>query len=349
MTSRSISIMLVAGAMGLAAAAPAVAMTLPPDSVILPTSIYHRPSVDFGSHDLSAAPVVRQVVIFNAGSTPLSLPAPTVERPSVLRGPEPDVFSLVGETCFQWPLQPEATCTATIRLTPSLSTSPRGNGSVISNLIVRPAGAPVTTVRLGARVLHPSFLSPMVRPPLKLGWVRPGRASAPRQMTLQVIGGYDLVPGALTLGGPDADQFRISGNRCSGVPLKPHARCTYDVTFAPTSSGRKTAVVTVAGTRASREALAVEGTGLPTVGATLRVLARRAGYLIAGPKLAGLLSKRRFSLGLHSWPVAGKLQARVEVVTPSGRRLLAESQPTPVLGTGREPVMVKVRRAHWAS
>jgi hypothetical protein len=332
-----------------ALAVPAAAQTLSSQTVKVPAGPRDRPVVAFGTHDVAAAPVVQPIVLLNSSVETITLAPPVVQNPMTTFQKRTDPFALDGETCSAVPLAPGQWCTVYVRLTPALSRgasrSPRRAGDY-SYLIVTPAGKPATRVTLEAHVRHPSLLVPIGSTPLRFGRARVGSVSMTRRVRLEVQGSYDLVAGRVTLEGEDASQFRISADQCSGLSLKPFALCSYEVAFAPTSAGLKSAAVEVVGAGGSppRTTQTVFGTGLPTGAQTLRLLARRAGYLIAGGRLVRLLTRPRFSLGSHAWPAAGSVRAWVEVATPSGRRSLAESRSMPVLGTGRDPVMVKVRK-----
>lgn len=326
---------------------PAAALSRPIDTVLIPGPVSGRTVVAFGTHDVAAAPVVKRITVVNTGEETLTVPRPVVAPLLAIRDGRVDPFELVSETCSAAPLQPDAVCAIDVRMTPSRSTRAQQRGpNENSELTIQPVGKPLSKVRLEAWVLHPLKLSPMVRPPLRLGWVRPGRVSAPKTMTLFGRGNYEILGGQVILGGADADQFSIEADRCSNVMLQPFTRCTYDVKFAPTSPGAKSASVAIVGGGANppSSTMTVEGTGLPTVATTLRTLVKRGGYRIAGPRLMRLLAQRRFSLGLHNWPAAGNVRAWVELVVPGGgRRVLAESRAMSVTGTGGAPVVVRVR------
>ncbi len=342
----TLTVLVAAGAC--AAASPATAQTPPFQTVKVPAGPRDRPVVAFGTYDVASAPVVQPIVLLNSSAETITLAPPVVENPMTTFLKRADPFALDGQTCSAVPLAPGQWCTVYVRLTPALSRGPSRSArhaSDYSYLIVTPAGKPATRVTLEAQVRHPSLLVPIASTPLRLGRVRAGSVSTTKPVTLRVLGSYDLVAGRVTLQGEDASQFRVAADQCSGLSLKPFALCSYEVAFAPTSAGLKSATVEVIGAGGSppRTTHSVLGTGLPTVAQTLRLLARRAGYLIAGGRLVRLLARPRFSLGSHAWPGAGSLRAWVEVVTPSGRRSLAASRPMQVLGTGRDPVSVKVR------
>jgi hypothetical protein len=65
------------------------------------------------------------------------------------------------------------------------------------------------------------------------------------------------------LSGTNANQFAISANTCTGVTLQAGGTCSVSVTFHPTSTGNKSATLTVRDTAggAANQPLALTGTG----------------------------------------------------------------------------------------
>lgn len=322
---------------------PAMAVTLVEGVIPLPSSGPDQ-TLSFGDHDAVAQPVIREVVFANLDDEPLTIGTPVVTG---------EAFSLTGETCSGAPLEQYGACSVDVRLSPAAA-SKRGilrDGQETGRLLLHIDGKPTVTTRLRARIMHPLTLSPMgfTRPalPMWLGAVRVGRTGAPKVVTLSASGSYPAAAGQVVIEGADADQFRIVANRCSGVVLAHPARCSYDVQFVPTSIGVKqaAAVIVGAGASSSRSLVPLQGKGRPSVQVTLDVLARRAGYRIGGSHLRRQLAKRKFSLGLHAWPVAGQVEATIELLRPDGlaRRVLARGRPVQVTGAGREPIAVDVR------
>jgi Ca2+-binding RTX toxin-like protein len=98
----------------------------------------------------------------------------------------------------------------------------------------------------------------------------------------------------VTLAGPDASQFSISSNSCSGANLAPATMCTLGVKFAPTGLGSRSATVTISSNGAGApHAVALTGMGALRAGACAN---RRSGTArnnrmtgtSAGDRLLGL-------------------------------------------------------------
>ena len=89
-----------------------------------------------------------------------------------------------------------------------------------------------------------------------------GVTSATRNVTLTNNGAPRLRPGAVSLGGTNADQFRIVSNSCAGANLPIGGSCDIGLTFTPTAPATLTASVSVASNGGGSPHVApVTGTG----------------------------------------------------------------------------------------
>lgn len=83
--------------------------------------------------------------------------------------------------------------------------------------------------------------------PLNFGERAIGTTSLPKLVTVTYTSNTtDLILGTLVVTGVDIDQFIISDDQCSGFTLLAGtSTCTFNVAFAPTTLGAKTATVTI--------------------------------------------------------------------------------------------------------
>jgi hypothetical protein len=108
--------------------------------------------------------------------------------------------------------------------------------------------APIVTVALsgtGTTPVPEIFVSPLSVP---FGTVPVGGTSGPGfQVTVRNDGSANLVLGAFTITGTNADQFKAppAGDGCSGRTLAPAASCTTVLKFKPTEGGAKTATLVI--------------------------------------------------------------------------------------------------------
>jgi hypothetical protein len=73
-----------------------------------------------------------------------------------------------------------------------------------------------------------------------------GVTSDPLPATVTNNGQPHLRPGAATLGGPDAAEFALASNTCTGARVAPGGSCAIGVTYTPSAPGEDSATLTVA-------------------------------------------------------------------------------------------------------
>jgi hypothetical protein len=86
-------------------------------------------------------------------------------------------------------------------------------------------------------------------------------ASAPQLFTVKNVGGVTSGPLTTSVQTAEAGQFGTSGDSCSGSTLAGGATCTVTVTFAPSTTGAKSATLQVSGTSGGTATASLTGTG----------------------------------------------------------------------------------------
>lgn len=90
-----------------------------------------------------------------------------------------------------------------------------------------------------------------------------GDSSAVQTVTIESVGGVDLVLGQLAPSGAAAAEFTISNDTCSNQTIAPTLTCSFDVNFAPSTSGVRDAQVDVPSNASTGpDAVALTGIGL---------------------------------------------------------------------------------------
>lgn len=99
---------------------------------------------------------------------------------------------------------------------------------------------------------------------INFGNVAVGGSSAAQGFTVSNIGAADLLIGTLSIIGTDASQYTIQSDTCSGQTILPAGSCIVDVVFSPTSTGAKTADLTIPSSDPDTPSLSasLSGTGL---------------------------------------------------------------------------------------
>lgn len=202
-------------------------------------SLVANPTViDFGS---LAAPGTRQMVT-------VSNPTGSARGPltTALAGANPGSYRVVNDTCAGATLMPAiGSCTLEVETT---CTAP-GVEQQASLRIGSPVGLEVMVAvkgTVGGKACT-SVLS--VSPTAKdFGAWNVATISARQTFTFTNFGGQPSAALMAQLTGTDANQFMLANDTCTGVTLAPSSSCTVDASFAPTTSGTKTAVLRVDGT-----------------------------------------------------------------------------------------------------
>jgi beta-lactam-binding protein with PASTA domain len=103
----------------------------------------------------------------------------------------------------------------------------------------------------------------------------PGQAvnstTAPLAVSVANGGTGPLTVSSVALGGPNAADFAVANNSCTGASVAPGSSCAVQLTFTPTAAGARNAVLTLASNAPQSPPVTISGTGLVSdvgVGAT---------------------------------------------------------------------------------
>lgn len=120
-------------------------------------------------------------------------------------------------------------------------------GTILANGIPAPATLSPASLSFGSKRIH---------------------TSVSLSATLQNTTGVEIVVQSTSVGGPDASDFAIVSDGCSGVSMPWHSSCSITVRFTPNDRGLRTGDVLFDIDRADVDdvALSLEGTGLAPVG-----------------------------------------------------------------------------------
>jgi alpha-tubulin suppressor-like RCC1 family protein len=130
--------------------------------------------------------------------------------------------------------------------------------------------------------------SPVLFVPGAVGWTSPSQT-----VTLTNKGAWNLTVSGVSIVGTDADQFKLSGDSCSGTVVRAGASCSVGVVFGPTRSGPANASLRVTSNApGGMLTVSVSGAGLPSGTSGLR-FANPANPLFA----AGLNSNGQLGVG----------------------------------------------------
>jgi hypothetical protein len=211
-------------------------------------------SVDFGRVVAGTGPYTRHVTVFNSGTTTLNILSQGATGLSLNIGFGSCILALA----------PGAECTANFTFNPATGAVPGPQtGSVVLNFCSGACNMATVTITLpsAADVVPADTLTGS---PSTLTFAATATQELSQPQTVTVTNG--LVPMTLatpSVSGADPDDFVVLHDTCSGAALDLGQTCTFDVRFAPTDTGARTATLTVQGTTLGNvyPTVALTGTG----------------------------------------------------------------------------------------
>ena len=240
---------------------------------------------DFGSAATGHQGITQTITLTNHGELPGGFFV------AVVSGGDVASFRLVHENCTGVPLDPAASCTAQVRFQPD-SAGPKV--AQLSFFGDQDGGAQVNLTGVG--VDPQASLTPGSH-----DFGRQAVDSTSKGQTFAVMNDADTalrLSGASVVG-PDADQYRLSGDDCTDVVLAAGQRCDVQVKFAPDAQGDATARLRISGDGGSLSAsLAGTGVSKANLGVSFqwrKALRPQGGHLVAGKAKCHLASGCKLS------------------------------------------------------
>jgi hypothetical protein len=217
--------------------------------------------IDFGSVLISQTSPATQVTISNTGTTPL------VVSSIAIGGTDSTQFGVaVGGTNACASLAPTiaagGNCTVNVTFAPTSIAAKTAALNIASN----DGDTPTASVTLNGNGIDPGISVTPVGP-INFDPLLVGDTSPATQVTISNTGTTPLVVSSIAIGGTDITQFGVAvggTNACASLAptIAAGGNCTVNVTFAPTSTGAKTAALNVA-SNVSPASVTLNGTGIP--------------------------------------------------------------------------------------
>jgi hypothetical protein len=170
-------------------------------------------------------------------------PEPLLPGPAVLTGSGSGPVRIAADGCASQILEPDQTCTITLRF------APRAGGVSSATLAVPSDDG---TLQVGVSAVAPAVAVLRATPAAPGGFAPVGapRGSFDEQRLALTL--TDPLPApvriaAVALAGADRRRFALASDRCAPTELAPGASCTLTVVFAPAHAGRARAQLVVRG------------------------------------------------------------------------------------------------------
>jgi hypothetical protein len=184
---------------------------------------------DLGAAFVGASTAPQPLTVRNPGTGLVQIDAIEVQAPFLLAG---------NGSCGALPIRipVDTSCTIELAFAPTETGPVAGSISIGGSSATSPDTLALTGTGLAAPI-------PELQPdPLNFGDVELG-AQTVELLELENIGGSQLQSGSLTLTGPQASEFSIELNACSGVPLATGETCTIAIGFSPGAPGLRRAAL----------------------------------------------------------------------------------------------------------
>ena len=196
----------------------------------------------------------RTVPVSNSGDDPLVISSVS------LTGAQ---YAITANTCTGSTIPPGGSCSVTVRLAPTSVGSKSGTLQVNTSL---PSALVPNTVSLSGRGVAPAIATSPTG--IAFGTQRVGASTTPQAVTVtnsatgMNAGPLVIADGGVTVTGAAAGDYAIDSDECSGQTLAPSGTCTVEVVFAPTTTGSRTATLSIASNASgSPTGVALSGTG----------------------------------------------------------------------------------------
>ena len=211
------------------------------------------PAFSFGSVLLGDVVPTADLAVRNSGTGP-------VKVATIAFGPNAKGFSVVQKGCAGITLAPQATCPFQVTVKPAAA----GSRSV---LVVATGAAGETaqaTLRISVSVAKLS-ITPV---PLLLGSVTVAKPAPVKSLTVRNVGGVPVKIASVVLTGPQAVEFAVTADGCTGKTLAPKKTCPVAVVGTPAQPGLRAVEVLVNSSLKTPTKGAVRVVGQPLVVAT---------------------------------------------------------------------------------
>jgi len=211
-------------------------------------------SIDFGVQTVGTTSVDRVVTLRNSGDGPLQITALAVPALQVSFADQASYGFPTTQDCtppLPRSLSAGASCTVNVRFAPGSTTALTGKITVTTDF------GTAETMLSGSGTGAIARVSVNL---LQFDAISVGQTSSARTVTFRNDGNATLPISAINVTGADASQFSQTHN--CGSSLAAGANCVISVTFAPTTSGAKSASVSIShGATGSPRLVSLTGTG----------------------------------------------------------------------------------------
>ncbi|MFZ0383144.1 MAG: choice-of-anchor D domain-containing protein [Solirubrobacteraceae bacterium] len=226
--------------------------------------------LSFGSVNLAQTGGPQTATVSNRSTG--ALPIGSVK----LTGADAGDFSLASDGCNEQMLAPNGTCTIKVQFAPAA-------GGALSAMLTISGQASGQAQEMALSGIGVTTVVAQVTSSLSFGNEPYEQTTGAQTVTVSSQGSAPLTVQPATLEGPDAGDFAIASDGCSGETVTPRSSCSISVTFTPKAVGQRTATLAIADNATpstETAALSGDGTGTPTATASPPTVTLRSARLV---------------------------------------------------------------------
>jgi YVTN family beta-propeller protein len=207
-------------------------LTIIDGSTLYPAVGLSPPSLSFASQNLNTSSAPQIETLTNTGTVNLGISAVTIG------GTNAGDFSKSADTCTGTSVPPGGACTVSITVTPT------GTGSRSASLTFadNSSDSPQSIILSGTAPGSQASLSAVN---LNFGNQLTNTTSTAQTETITSSGATNLVISTVMIGGTNSGDFSKGVDTCTGATIQPGNTCTVSVTFTPSATGIRSALLTV--------------------------------------------------------------------------------------------------------
>jgi Tol biopolymer transport system component len=199
-----------------------------------PFIIASPPFLAFGVVSLPASSS-KPITVMNLGSAAIAVGTLSLGGDAAIE------FSIENDACSGRVLQPAAGCPLDIRFTPH---SPTSRTAILTVPSDAPNNSEMQVPLAGTGIPAPAAVIAVSPGSVAFGTVVVG-ASSTQDVVITNNGNADLILGSLSIDGPDAAEFMLLNDHCSGQRLAPASACSFQTQFSLQGAGTKTATLSI--------------------------------------------------------------------------------------------------------
>ena len=223
---------------------------------------------DFGATPQGTSTATALFTLKNTGGSTTSLLAVNVT------GTDRTQFAVSADTCSGTSLAAGASCTLSVAFTPGAL------GLKSASLVATATEGGSATAAITGTGIAPGSLS-LLPAAQDFAGIVVGASSADKTFTVKNSGGAPTGVPSFALSGADAQDFQTGSNTCTAA-LAAGATCTVSMRFSPTTSGAKTATLTVIASPGGSASTALSGIGLTAAALSIAPSTRDFGSIVLG-------------------------------------------------------------------